>query len=309
MSNELTEWRDEWATALSGGAVSGETVELYLRGVDQFLRWLGEAHPDVTELETVKRKHGDEWLAYLINERKFAPATRRVRLLSIRFWFDYIVDEHDSPIVVNPFAKISLPVPNEKPVPVIPDEELRALLKTAAGRDFISLRDTAIIRLLLDTGARRGEVVDIDLNDVDLERQEITVTGKGRKTRIVPISASTALALRKYLRARAKRPAATSRPLFLSIRPHATGASRLTGGGIGEMISRRCVEAGLGHRWPHQFRHTWAHDLLDNNAAEQVVERLGGWSPGSKMVKRYGSSMADARARRKSKELARGDRV
>ena len=125
----------------------------------------------------------------------------------------------------------------------------------------------------------------------------------------MPFSSRTALALRKYLRARARRPWATSRALFLSIRAGASGQARLTGGGVGEMITRRCVTAGIGHRWPHQLRHTWAHDLLDNGANEGDVERLGGWSRGSKMVKRYGSSQADARARKRSRELARGDRV
>ena len=125
MLNDLREWRDEWATALNGGNVTDGTVEVYLRGVDQFLGWLGDAHPDVDEIAHVTRKHGDEWLGHLTHERQLIEATRRVRLLAIRFWFDYIVDEHDSGVDINPFAKIPLPVPKEKPVPVCPTESYR----------------------------------------------------------------------------------------------------------------------------------------------------------------------------------------
>ncbi|WP_439377438.1 tyrosine-type recombinase/integrase [Amycolatopsis lexingtonensis] len=308
MLDNLTDWRDEWALVLDG-SVNQKSSAVYLRCVRQFITWAGEAQPDVTDVADVTDKHATAWAAHLVTERKLAAATRRVRILALRFWYDYMIKQPDSGVRCNPFEGLKLPVPEEKPVPVIPDAELVALLRTASGTDFISVRDTAILRLLLDTGIRRGELVNIDVADLDLTQHEVTVTGKGNKTRIVPLSPRTVLALRKYMRARARRPAATSRALFLSIRPDDRGVHRLTGGGIGEMVTRRCKAAGLTHRWPHQLRHTWAHDMLDNGANEQDVERLGGWSRGSKMVKRYGSSMADERARKRSRELARGDRV
>ncbi|MEA5367769.1 tyrosine-type recombinase/integrase [Amycolatopsis sp., V23-08] len=308
MLDNFTDWRDEWALVLDG-SVNTKSAEQYLRCVGQFITWAQTEHPDVTDVADVTDKHATGWAAHLVTERKLAPATRRVRLLSLRFWFGYMATQQDSGVRQNPFALLKLPVPDEKPVPVIPDAELAALLRTASGSDFISIRDNAILRVLLDTGIRRGELVNIDVADVDFAQHEITVTGKGGRTRIVPLSPKTVLALRKYMRARARRPASTARPLFLSIRPDDRGVNRLTGGGLFEMVKRRCKAAGLVHRWPHQLRHTWAHDMLDNGANEQDVERLGGWTRGSKMVKRYGSSMADERARKRSRDLARGDRV
>ncbi|OZM73959.1 integrase [Amycolatopsis antarctica] len=308
MFDTLADWLDEWQIVLDNGTVSAETTEVYVRGVTQFITWARDAQPHVTAPEHIDRRHIDLWLGHLTRQGR-KEATRRVRLLAVRFWLDYLVDTHDCDLTVNPAARIPLPVPKDHPVPIIDDDSLAALLKATAGRDFFAIRDTAIIRLLLDTGVRRGEVVGIDVDDLDLRTQEVTVTGKGGKTRTLPIGGKTALALRKYLRVRATRPAATSKPLFLSYRASDTGTWRLTGGGVGEMIDRRCEAAGLGHVWPHQLRHTWAHDMLDNGASEGVVERLGGWTPGSKMVKRYGSSMADARARKASMEMARGDRV
>ncbi len=204
---------------------------------------------------------------------------------------------------------MALPIPKDKPVPVIGDDELAALLGTCKRGEFIDRRDEAMIRLLLDTGIRRAELVGIDLPDLDLGRQEATVTGKGGKTRIVPFGAKTSIAIRKYLRARSRRPHADHPSLFQAIRPSDRGEIRLSGNGVGEMVDRRCRLAKIPHRWPHQLRHTWAHDMLDNGANEGAVERLGGWAPGSKMVKRYGSSLQDERARKTARTLSRGDRV
>lgn len=306
MSTNLDDWRAEWEIVLTNGNLSAETATVYLRGVRQFIGWLDEHHPDAVDVGDITRKHIDSWLGHL-TAGGMASSTRRVRILAVRFWLDYIADEADSGLDRNPAAKVDLPESQEKPVPVIGDEALSALLRTCSGSDFIALRDTAILRLLLDTGIRRGELVGIDCDDVNLGYQEVTVTGKGGRTRTVPIGGKAALALRKYLRARSRR-SISDEALFTAHRQHRNGW-RLTGGGVGEMLSRRSERAGLGHLWPHQLRHTWAHDMLDNGAGEQVVERLGGWSPGSKMVKRYGASMADARARKASQHLRRGDRV
>lgn len=284
------------------------TRVVYLRCIRQFIAHLNAEHPSVTDVTQVTKRHIEGWMRHLVGLGR-KNATRRVRLLAVRFWFDYLATEPDSGVANNPALKIPLPVPDEKLVPVIPDEDLVALLRTCSGRSFIHRRDTAIIRTLLDTGLRREELVSRNVSDLDMTHHELTVLGKGGKPRIVPLSPKTVAALRSYLRARERRPAAASPALFLSIMPTGRGNWRLTGGGVGEMIARRSKLAGLGHIWPHMLRHTWAHDMLDNGANEGDVERLGGWSPGSKMIKRYGSSMADARARNAAKRMARGDRV
>jgi integrase/recombinase XerC len=73
----------------------------------------------------------------------------------------------------------------ETPVPVLTEEQLRRLLKACDGRDFAARRDTAIIRLLIDTGLRRGECAGIMLDDLDLDDQVVTVLGKGRRPRVL----------------------------------------------------------------------------------------------------------------------------
>lgn len=304
---DLYGWRDEWALVLAGKVTDG-TSKVYLRGTNQFLNFLRDEHPEITEVAQVQQRHLEHWNTTLANLGR-SKATRRVRLLSIQAWFNYLAKAEDCDVTHNPVVQIDLPVPVRNPPPVIHDEDLVKLIKACKGRAFVDYRDEAIIRLLLDTGMRRAELVGIELPDLDLQRREVEITRKGGKRQTLVFASNTALALTKYLRARRQRPAADSRRLFLSVRPSESGSSHLTGGGVGEMVTRRAQQAGLDRTWPHKLRHTWAHDFLANGGNEQDCERLGGWSPGSNMVKWYGSSQGEHRARSAAKSLARGNRL
>jgi integrase len=90
----------------------------------------------------------------------------------------------------------------EQPVPVPTDDQIRALLASCDGREFVDRRDTAIIRLLLDTGCRRGEIVGLTTADASLDERDIVVVGKGSRVRIVPFGIKTAQVLGRCLRVR-----------------------------------------------------------------------------------------------------------
>jgi site-specific recombinase XerD len=295
-----------WALELRGGTGSGGTVMVYLRSARQFLGWLSERHPGIDKPGDIDRRVVLGWFQHRTEEGK-SEATRKDGI-ALRLFLGYVAGEPDSGLDANPAAGLDLPTVKVKPVPVIADADLSKLLKSMSGNSFIDRRDTVIVRMLLDTGCRRAELVGINVSHIDLRHQEVKVLGKGSKERIVPFGGKTALAIRKYLRVRECRAAGTSDALLLSVRPSDRGTWRMTGGGIGEMLTRRAKLAGLDHVYPHQFRHSWAHDLLANGANESDVERLAGWST-PLMVRRYGSSLADQRARESSRKLARGDRV
>jgi integrase/recombinase XerC len=99
-------------------------------------------------------------------------------------------------------AKIKKPIVPEQPVPIVPEEALKRLFQACAGTTFEARRDTALLMLLLDTGARRAEMVGIKLADVDLELDVLLVLGKGRRERTCRSAAGPALD--RYLRARAR---------------------------------------------------------------------------------------------------------
>lgn len=304
----IGDWAEEWQLELESGRPGNETIKVYLRSVGQFLTWLGEHHPDVTEPAQLTRAHVRDWTRSLIVAGK-AESTRRVRGIALRKWLNYVVSQPDSGLAANPAADLELPMPEAPPVPVISDDDLGALIRSMAGNTFADRRDTAIVRLLLDCGLRRAELVGIDLDDLDLSHQQVLVHGKGGRDRIPPFGGKTTLALRKYLRARSSHPAAGSTALFLSTRPDATGGYRLRGGGVAEMLRRRCEAAAVPVFHPHQLRHTWAAANKAAGLNEDQLERLAGWAKGSIMSRRYGNYVADEQARDAARRLALGDRV
>jgi integrase/recombinase XerC len=127
---------------------------------------------------------------------------------------------------------------------VIPPDGLRRLLKACEGKGFEARRDTALIMLLLDTGARRDELMSRTLGDLDQDLDVLLVLGKGRRERALPYGHKTALALDRYLRVRERHKDAHLPWLWLGLR------GRLTAWGLVRMLERRGREAGLPRPTP-----------------------------------------------------------
>lgn len=305
--DDLSDYADEWAETLHG--VSEQTKIVYQRSIRQFRMWLADEHPDVLQPGQITHRHVNNWLSKLKRDGR-ADSTRRVRLIALRLWLEYMTTEPDNDLKANPARQVDLPTVTVQPVPVVDDRDLTALLRVTAGSSFLDRRDHAALRILIDTGCRRGELVGIDVNDVDLHAHEIVLRRtKGGRARTVPIGSKTTLAIRRYLRSRNQKTAAASTAaLFLASRPNESGDWRMKGNGVGDMLVRRCGAAGIKQFTPHRLRHTWASDMLAHGAAEGDVEKLAGWrSP--LMIRRYSASTAEQRARDAAKRLRRGDRV
>lgn len=139
-----------------------------------------------------------------------------------------------------------------EPVPVISDSDVKAMLDACAGRDLRSRRDSAIIRLFFDTGARLSEIAQLGVDDVDLDLDVIRVLGKGRRPRSIPFGAKTGQALSRYLRVRAGDKHAASPQLWLCNRsrgPLATaGMIRVLQRRARRSASRACSRTASGTR-------------------------------------------------------------
>jgi integrase len=196
-------------------------------------------------------------------------------------------------------AAMTPPRVPDRPVPVFTGEELSRLERSCAGRGFAERRDAAVIAVLEATGIRLSELAGIRYDpddpqrgDVDLWRREITVRGKGRKTRTVKISRGAACSLDRYIRVRARHAQAYRPQLWLG----AGNRGPMTASGLYQVIARRGRECGI-EVFPHRFRHHFSHSWLERGGAEGDLMELNGWAS-PQMLRRYGASARSARARR-----------
>ncbi|QIS18866.1 tyrosine-type recombinase/integrase [Nocardia terpenica] len=128
--------------------------------------------------------------------------------------------------------------------------------------------------------------------------------GKGAPASYRPFGDKTRTALRRYLRIRARHPKAINDEPALKLGKFGP----MTDHGIGQLIERRCQAAGIDHIHPHQFRHFFAHDWLDNGGQEQDLMMLAGWRS-RQMLAKYGKSVADERAKAAHRRARLGDQI
>jgi len=142
----------------------------------------------------------------------------------------------------------------------------------AAADDALQARDRAMFELFYSSGLRLSELADLDLNDVNLQSGEAEVTGKGRKTRIVPVGQQALSALAAWLQQRLPLARDNTVALFLNQR-----GTRLTPRSIQLRLKRWALQAGLNqHVHPHLLRHAFATHVLQSSGDLRAVQEMLG---------------------------------
>lgn len=319
LPDELEEVWHDYRRALQRRERSADTIHLYRRTFEAFWSWADGAGVPL-DLAAIDAKVINRWTDDLLGTpvvrngrpvlhtdpvtgervpKLLEASTRRIMFRNLRPFFGWYAKEFD---VENPFTRADAPgASRPTPIPVIELDDIRRLLAVCQGRAFADRRDTAIIRLLADAGARLGELVAMTTDDWNNRADLVTLSGK-TGTRVVPVSASTGDALSKYLRERRAHPFAKLPALWLGRK------GRLADSGVAQMLYRRCDEAGIEPVNPHRFRHTFAHQFRAQGGSEGDLTYLAGWTT-TAMAHRYGNSASAERAQKALQNLALGDRL
>ena len=287
---------DSFLLSLEAENLAAKTRRTYGEAVELFGRFLAARGMPI-DPGTSRREPVEAFLADQV--ARWRPMTARNRYLALKRFFDWLTDE--GLIDASPMARTRPPRVPEEPVPLVPEETVKAILRACEGKALADRRDAAMIRLLLDSGARRSEVAALTVDAVDLREKIATVLGKGRRPRIVTFGSRTALAIDRYLRERRLHRDAERPELWLGHR------GPVTSDGIAQILERRCAKAGLSRIGAHAFRHLFAHAMLSSGMQETDLMRLAGWRS-RQMVARYAAAAGTDRAIAAYRRLAPSDR-
>ena len=241
---------------LDSPGLSDGTRRSYRGDVEEFGRWLEERG---LRLRDVDVRVLTEYVAGLgrARPRKLAPATIARKLAAVRSFLRFTL----GPTQV-PDASLAPRRPRRLPDTPKP-AEVEAALDALDGDGPVALRNLALVELVYSAGLRSAEAVGLDLGDVDFDREQLHVRGKGGKERIVPLGEEAAHLLARYLHeARPELARGAEIALFISAR--------------GRRLDTSTLRRVFSH--PHRLRHAFATHLLEGGADLRTIQDLLGHS-------------------------------
>lgn len=274
--------------------VTDKTIQWHSVSLHRFARYCMGAGLDIYDLDATAIREYIRFLQHSPGRNgNLTESSVATYVRSLKAFLSWLVQEEY--LESDPSARVAKPKVGEKSVELFSDQELKRLLAVCSGP--YGARDEAIVRLLLDTGLRASEVTTALLEDVDEAPPSLTVSGKGRKRRRVPLGVKTVRAIRRYIRTRDD-----DYPcLFLGKR-----GEPLTPNGLYQLLERRGAVAGI-HANPHKFRHTFAVSYLRNGGGIADLQKILGHTT-LEMVLHY-ARLADRDVADKHRLYSPGDRL
>lgn len=255
------------------------TIRNYGHYLRRFIDWLKTQHvTDITQVDLDMIRKYRVYLSRYIDEqgRSLSKSTQSYHIIALRSWLKWLV-KRDMP-VIQP-EKIDLPKKESHSMKFLMLEQVERLLDQPQLSKQSGLRDKALLEVLFSTGLRVSELVSLNRDQVDTQRKEFGVIGKGRRPRVVFLSQRASDWLERWLDTRED----TWSPVFIRFsgrKPDlfADGEEmRLTTRSVQRLVDVYCRKARLPVKVsPHGIRHSFATDLLSNGAGlREVQEMLG----------------------------------
>ncbi|MGH2861183.1 MAG: tyrosine-type recombinase/integrase [Solirubrobacteraceae bacterium] len=267
---------------------SPNTIDAYRISLECLLGYLadqeGIERAKVT-FELLDRQHLKRWLAWMSEQRHYAPRTIALRLTAVKAFLEYCANEEITLVAESQAARsLHAPATPRKPIEYLTAPQTRALLAAPNGDSAKSRRNRMLLILLYDTAARVGEITSLTLQNLSLQTPaHVTLNGKGDNSRVVPLTAKTIEHLRVYLaefHPDTASPPAAARPLFYSLHHgHPASLSADTVAAVlkaAAVTARRSCPSIPENIHCHMLRKTKAMDLYQQGIPMPIIMRLLG---------------------------------
>lgn len=273
----LASLADEWLARLGERNYSPRTLEMHRWALKNFLQWAQER--SLVKPAAITRPHLEAFQRWLYryrqaNGKPLGVTTQRQRLGALKRLFAHLTRQGHIP--ANPAADLDLPRKPHQQLPKgLSRQELAAVFNIPDVRDPLGIRDRAILETLYATAARRSELVNLDLADLDQEGGTMHIRqGKGGKSRLVPVARLALQWLGRYLDETRPRLVLdnSEQALFLS-----GYGERLSATYLGNWVARTVQQAEIGKTGScHLLRHSCATHMLENGADIRLIQQLLG---------------------------------
>jgi integrase/recombinase XerC len=246
--------------------LSANTCIHYRRDLGELLVWCDRAGISCWgDLDT----HHVRQYAAQCHRRGLKGRSIQRRLSALRTFFNYLLREQA--VQRNPGLDVRAPRSEQHLPDTLNVDDVNHLL-TTGGDDALGLRDHAMLELLYSSGLRLAELVALDAGDVDFAERMVRVTGKGAKTRVIPVGSKAINALQSWLRVRPRQLAAAETAMFTS-----RSGRRLGHRAVQQRVRQWARRKGIpGDLHPHTLRHSFASHVLESSGDLRAVQELLG---------------------------------
>src|ERR1035437_267779 len=245
--------------------LAANSIDSYATDLERLRSWTDRTG---FMLRDLSRQDLREWLIDLSKDKLSENSKRRI-ISAVRGFYKFLVFEGH--LSINPAEDILAPQKGIYLPRYLSRAEIEVLLAAPDTSTETGLRDRSLLELMYASGLRVSEVVDLRLDDVDLEMGIVTCTGKGSKTRRVPVGSSAVEWLRSYTAVRRRMENIGVDRMFVTL-----SGSPLSRRSIYASVSQYAKKCGLEHVSPHILRHSFATHLVQNTADIRSVQQMLG---------------------------------